>query len=234
MLFKVISFNIHKGFGWHRFQSTFKKIDEQIRVLAPDFIFFQEILGLQAERIVLDLWSHYSYGKNVVYPKGHFGNAIFSKYPIIYSENYDLTTYRLERRGLLHAIVQLPNEKKLHLLCVHLGLFKKTRQKQYEKIISYIQSTIAEHDPIILGGDFNDWRSHATIPLVHHLNLKEAFMTLHGAYATTFPAWAPFLKLDRLYSRGCDIKNAERLIQKPWPKLSDHLAITIDLEFNEY
>lgn len=227
MILKVLSFNIHKGFGWHRFISTFKAIDQHIQDLSPDFIFFQEILGTQAEYIVFDRWPHYSYGKNVVFRAGHFGNAIFSRFPIIFSENFDLSTYRLEQRGLLHSIVNLPNEKRLHLLCVHLGLFRRSRQKQYEKIISYIKSTISNDEPIILGGDFNDWGSHATLPL-QSFGLQEAFMQLHRAYARTFPAWAPLLKLDRIYTRGIEIISADRLMQKSWRILSDHIAITID------
>lgn len=231
MEFKVLSFNIHKGIGWHRFQSTFQWLDTEVRLLSPDFIFFQEILGAQAEHIVSDLWSHYSYGKNVIYNKGNFGNAIFSKLPIIFSENFDLTTNRFERRGLLHSIVKLPNGSPLHLLCVHLGLFKKSRQKQYQKIISYIESVIKENEPIILGGDFNDWRSHATVPLVKGLGLSEAFMMLHGKYARTFPAWSPLLKLDRIYSRGMQVKNAERLMNSSWRKISDHIAIMVEVSF---
>ena len=149
MTIKVLSFNVHKGIGWHPFRLTFQKIDEEIRKLSPDIIFFQEILGHHAENIVLDVWPHFHYGKNVIYPKGHFGNAIFSKFPIIYSENFDLSTYLLERRGLLHSVVTLPNQSQLHLLCVHLGLFKKSRKKQYEKIIAYIDSTIGHDEPVI-------------------------------------------------------------------------------------
>lgn len=230
MTIKVLSFNVHKGIGWHPFRLTFQKIDEEIRKLSPDIIFFQEILGKHVENIVLDVWPHFHYGKNVVYSKGHFGNAIFSKFPIIYSENFDLSTYRLERRGLLHSVVMLPNQVHLHLLCVHLGLFKQSRIKQYEKIISYIKSTIGHDEPIILGGDFNDWGGHATLPLKNNLNLEEAFLSLYGKYAKTFPAWAPLLKLDRIYSRGAQVLHAEKLIAKPWNGLSDHLALTATLD----
>lgn len=229
MSIKVLSFNVHKGIGWHPFRRTFLQIDAEIRKFSPDIIFFQEILGAHVENIALDIWPHYRYGKNVVYPKGHFGNAIFSKFPIIHSENFDLSTYRLEKRGLLHSIVLLPNQSYLHLLCVHLGLFKQSRMKQYEKIISFMKSTINEGDPIILGGDFNDWGSHATLPLVRNFNLIEAFLLLHGAYARTFPAWAPMLKLDRIYTRGMQVIEAEKMTKKPWKTLSDHLALTVTL-----
>lgn len=230
MQIKLLSLNIHKGKGWYPLQSTFNAIDQHVRDLSPDLIFFQEILGSQAEHIKLDLWSHYSYGMNAVYLKRHFGNAIFSKFPILFSENFDLSTYKLEQRGLLHSIIQLPNEVRLHLLCVHLGLFKKSRQKQYEKIIEYIKSTISDHDPIIFGGDFNDWGGHATLPLIQEFGLHEAFMSMHGAYARTFPAWGPILKLDRVYSRGLNVIEAERMIHKSWRKLSDHIAIKVTLE----
>ena len=51
-MLKLLSFNVHKGIGWHRFKSTFKTIEEQIRVLSPDIIFFQEIVGKQVESIL--------------------------------------------------------------------------------------------------------------------------------------------------------------------------------------
>lgn len=224
-MIKLLSFNIHKGIGWHGFSSTFKALDDHIRAISPDIIFFQEIKGSQADYIASDLWPNFSYGKNVTYPKGHFGNAIFTRFPINFSENFDLSTSRFDRRGLLHSIVQINNNQRLHLLCAHLGLFKKSREIQYKKIVSYIDSTIPEHEPIILGGDFNDWGSHATIPLTQELDLSEIFMSLHGAYARTFPAWGPVLKLDRIYSRGVNILRAERMMESSWRRLSDHIAI---------
>lgn len=232
MKIKVLSFNIHKGMGWHRLRPTLKDIANHIRELSPDLIFFQEILGDQAQFLIQDIWPHFCYGKNAVYYKGHYGNAIFSKLPIVFHENFDLSTSRFDKRGLLHSTIQLP-DKRLHLLCVHLGLFKKGRQIQYEKIINYIEKMIDPKDPIILGGDFNDWSSYATIPITHQLKLHEAFMSLHKTYARTFPAWKPVLKLDRIYSRGMLPKTAERMMDASWRKISDHIAIKVDFDFED-
>lgn len=229
MIIKIVNFNIHKGKGWHNLKSTLKELDHQIREQKPDLLFFQEIRGMQAEHLVLDKWPHYSFGKNVVHSKGDYGNAILSKFPIIFSENFDLSAHRFERRGLLHSVAILPNQSCLHLLCVHLGLFKRGRKMQFEKIATHIKSEISHSEAIILAGDFNDWTSHATSYLVHELGLQEAFLALQGSYAKTFPAWKPFLKLDRVYSRGFEILQAKALTQPSWRFLSDHIGLEVIL-----
>jgi endonuclease/exonuclease/phosphatase family metal-dependent hydrolase len=230
MTIKILDINIHKGFGWDGMRSTFKKLNMCIHELNPDLIFFQEILGNQAEALVLDIWPHYGYGKNVAHVKNHYGNAILSKFPIVSSQNFDLSAHSFEHRGLLHSIL-LINNQTVHLLCVHLGLFRRGRFKQFEKIVSYIRASIAENEAIILAGDFNDWDSRATAPLVQGLKLHEAFLTLHGDYAKTFHALAPILKLDRLYCRGFDIIYAQRLVHSSWRLLSDHIGLEVHLNF---
>lgn len=231
MEISLICFNIHKGYGWHKLQGRrkFIEIEHHIRTQSPDLIFFQEITGSQIKAFTLDIWNHYCYGKNAVYLTGHHGNAIFSKFPIHFIENFNLSTFRMEKRGLLHSIIKFPDERNVHLLCVHLGLFKKSRELQYKMILNYIKSIISSDDPIILGGDFNDWGSHATQPLVHEFGLHEAFLTLHGNYAKTFPSWAPLLKLDRVYIRHLTVVSAEIMKEKSWRSLSDHLALKVVL-----
>ena len=229
---RLLSFNIHKGVGWRTRKSTLNQIQAQIIELQPDIILLQEVLGSQFETLSSEKWPHCRYGKNAVYKNGHQGNAILSKFPISYVENIDLSMHRYEHRGLLHTILQLPEQgNPLHLLCVHLGLFPSDRRKQIGKIIEYIKSNIPEHDSIILGGDFNDWNSYATKPLADKLGLNEAFLSSHNAHARTYPAWTPMFKLDRVYFKGLQIKQAQRLVNKPWKFLSDHIGIQVTLEY---
>lgn len=228
----IISFNIHKGRGWGITRSTLNQIHNSLCTLHPDIIFLQEIRGAQFEILSAGLWPHFSYGKNAVYPKGHHGNAILSKFPIEATDNIDLSMHRYESRGLLHSYVKVTkNNLPLHLLCVHLGLFINDRRKQLDKIVSYIRANIPENEPIILSGDFNDWNVYATIPLINTLGFHEAFLSKHGSYARSFPAWAPILKLDRIYYRGLKITNAHRLVKKPWKYFSDHIALEVYLEY---
>lgn len=234
MEIKIISFNIHKGKGWRSKKSTIIEIAQQINILNPDIIFFQEIKGEQFSQFMHEQWTHQTYGKNVISTKGDHGNAILSKFPIIFAKNIDLSSNHIERRGLLHAIVSPSHDKDtMHLLCVHLGLFKKDRTKQVAAIINYIESHIPHRDSLILGGDFNDWTHRETIPLLRELHLQEVFLNLHGEYAKTFPSWAPLLRLDRIYYRNIHAEKAYRIIQTPWKMLSDHIAIYAHLNFSK-
>ncbi|VVC77134.1 hypothetical protein AQUSIP_24610 [Aquicella siphonis] len=224
----IVCFNIHKGVGWGVHKSTIHRIKHQIHESHADIILLQEVRGAQFEFLASELWPHFSYGRNAVYQKGHHGNAILSKYPIIYSDNIDLSMTRYERRGLLHSMVQLPGHHRvLHLLCVHLGLLAKDRRKQLDIIVRYLENNISSSDPLILGGDFNDWRGYATKPLINHFGLQEAFKLCKNKYAKTYPAWAPVLQLDRVYFRGFSVVSANRMTKSPWRNLSDHIALNV-------
>ena len=37
------------------------------------------------------MWSDFAYGRNAVYPQGHHGNAVLSRYPIEHYENRDVS-----------------------------------------------------------------------------------------------------------------------------------------------
>lgn len=226
----VVSLNMHKGTGWFTRKSTLDRLREQIRQLEPDLILLQETQGTQFEFIAEEIWPHFSYGMNVSKDNGHHGNAILSKFPIVFSNNIDISKGSYERRGLLHTIIERPScNSRVHLLCVHLGLFKNDRLKQLAQIVEYINAEIPLNDFLILGGDFNDLGSHATAPLVEGLGLQETFLHFHGSYAKTFPAWAPLLRLDRIYCRGFDVHHARCLTDRAWKILSDHIAIEVFL-----
>lgn len=234
MNLKIISYNIHKGIGWGIKRFTLSQIQHQLNASNCDIIFLQEIQGHQYEHLTLTAWPYFSYGKNVVYRKNNHGNAILSKFPILHTANIDISLRRFERRGMLHAVVKLPNhDQQLHLICVHLGLFEGDRRKQLNIMMQYINNNIPRNDLIILGGDFNDWRKYATQYLADIFLFKEAFVSTKNKHAKTFPAWMPMLSLDRLYFRGFTALNAECLSTKKWRFLSDHIPILVSLQTNE-
>lgn len=75
-----------------------------------------------------DFWQHWHYGKNVEYRDGHHGNAILSKHPQQKGNNYDISAYRFEGRGLLHSITSLEGvDKPIHCFYAHLALFERGR-----------------------------------------------------------------------------------------------------------
>lgn len=244
---KFVTYNIHKGFnsGGRRF--TLNRMRGALHSLHPDFIFLQEVLGehsgyrrkikawpvrSQLEFLAHGVWPHFVYGKNAIYENGHHGNAILSKYPIQYSENIDITTNRLERRGLLHGVFRIPGTRKsLHAISVHLGLLEAERAQQIQMLCARIDSHVPEEDPLVIGGDFNDWRGRVSGSLRERLGLLEAYQHLYGHHARTFPSWLPALRLDRIYYRGLRVRSARCLSRAPWNGLSDHSALSAELTF---
>lgn len=245
---RIVTYNIHKGFSASNLGFILKKIKASIREVHADIVLLQEVLGhhevhrktleewpttSQFEYLADQVWPHYAYGKNAVYEEGHHGNAILSKFPITFWENQDVSLSRYERRGLLHAVVNFPGSTlPLHIVCVHLGLFENDRKIQIQKLSQRISSIVPDHEPLVIGGDFNDWRLKLSPILKTELGLEEAFLLHSGKHARTFPSRFPLFRLDRLYFRGMECQFAELANGQVWKDLSDHLPIIAEFELN--
>jgi endonuclease/exonuclease/phosphatase family metal-dependent hydrolase len=238
----LITYNIHKGFGFGKIRFLLPKMREAIAELNPDVVFLQEVQGKhrrrekrieswpespQFEYIAENIWPHYVYAKNAVYQSGHHGNAILSKYPFERVENINLSSINRASRGILHTQLTLNDidRTRIHLLCVHLGLFKVEREEQLKALMMRINEAVPEHEPLIMAGDFNDWRMDLSKPLQQELGIEEAFFSVEGQHARSFPAIRPSLCIDRVYFRGVKVKDVQCLQGKPWRMLSDHIPL---------
>ncbi len=235
----LMTYNIHKGFGLGAIRFLLPKMREAITSLNPDFVFLQEVQGehkkrekrinawpdlSQCEYIAENIWPHYVYAKNAVYQSGHHGNAILSKYAFTHVDNINLANIRRASRGILHAQLLLNNQI-IHLLCVHLGLFKRERAEQSTALIQRVQEIVPFNEPLLMAGDFNDWRNVLSPSLAEDLNVEEAFVSVKGQHARSFPAIRPALCVDRVYFRGMEVQEVACLQGKPWRMLSDHLPL---------
>jgi len=243
---KVLTLNTHKGFNSFSTKFVLHELRDALRLLKPDIVFLQEVVGEHArhaekheawptvsqyEFLADQVWSEYAYGKNAVYPQGHHGNAILSKFPIINQAIKDVSTNRVEQRGILYAKINLPGtDKPLHCLCVHLGLIAYSRRKQMRAICDYLEKMVPRGEPVIVAGDFNDWTLRSVDRFLAELGFSEAFLSGEGRFTRTFPAWFPILKLDRIYCRDVVVKDSTVLKGAPWSKLTDHLALTASLK----
>ncbi len=242
---RILTYNIHKGFSAGNRQFVLKQIKESIQATNADIVFLQEVIGehekhssqvknwptnSQFEYLADETWSHFAYGKNAIYQEGHHGNAILSKFPITSWSNEDIST-ALESRGLLHAVIEIESGQvlPLHVFCIHFGLFEKDRKNQILTLAKKISSSVPEKSPLIIAGDFNDWRKNASDLLLDELNLQEVFLQMKGRHAATFPALLPFLALDRVYYRNLGCGSAVALKNGIWKGLSDHLPILTEL-----
>lgn len=241
--FKVLTLNIHKGFSAGNRRFTLEKIRECLRQSGANLVFLQEVTGEnsrheqaingwpaqnQFEFLADSVWSHFAYGKNAIYQHGHHGNAILSELPFAESSNVDVSLMRYSQRGMLHGV--LDNE--VHLLCVHLGLFERERNMQIDRLSEYVRSVIPASAPLIIAGDFNDWRESAHKRLVSSLGLVEAHENRHRKMAKTFPAMLPCLPMDRIYCRGFRVTGIEVMTHRTWRAISDHCAVIAELELS--
>ncbi|CAA0095895.1 Uncharacterised protein [Zhongshania aliphaticivorans] len=241
---RVLSYNVHKGFCSSNRFYLLEKIRESIRQVDADIVFLQEVVGEntrhaskvvgwvnegQFEYLADTVWPHFAYGKNAVYDHGHHGNAILSKYPIVNSENIDISVYSRSQRGLLVSVIQ-PG---IYVICVHMGLLGWERQKQFLQLLDVIENKVPDGAPLIIAGDFNDWNGALHRRFKRSLNLQEAAVQANGKLAKTFPAKRPLLRLDRIYCRGFKAMTVKPLRGEPWRSLSDHCALYAELKLLE-
>ena len=141
--------------------------------------------------------------------------------------NLNVSVNWLEQRGVLHCEIQPPGwDRPLICLCVHLNLREADRKRQYRTIADYIEHQIPSDAPLILAGDFNDWRQRSCSRFGQLLGLDEAFAHLPAGRPKTFPARLPILSLDRIYTRHLTVLNAVSHQGLPWQQLSDHLPLS--------
>jgi len=244
-MLKIATYNIHKGYSQFKRRFVLHELRDRLRELNADIVFLQEVQGddrrakprhqvvgahPQHEFLAHESWLHHAYGKNSVYDSGHHGNAILSRYPILKWDNQDISAHRFESRGVLHCEMALPDSDiVLHCLCVHLGLFARGQTQQMKELVERVRRVVPENSPLIIAGDFNDWRNQAGQLLAQELNLQEAFEVSLGKLARSFPCNFPLLRMDRIYVRGLNVQLAEVHAHRPWSKISDHAALSANL-----
>lgn len=226
MRFKILTFNIHKGLNFTRTKSVLRGVRDFLLETNADIVFLQEVQGVhgqlsQTEYLAKEGWPYFFYGINRSNARGQYGNAILSKYPLGTTHNMDISATRFSHRGLLQTSTHMADTK-MNLLCTHFGLFKHERMQQFKLINNFVTQKIPPTEPMILAGDFNDWRLHSKHLLAESLNLVEVFHEMHGKHAKTYPAKMPLLRVDRIYYRGLTPVHCEILKTKA---LSDHAPL---------
>lgn len=246
----LATLNIHKGLSPLNRKLVIHELRDRLHGLDSDVLFLQEVQGEhhlrrrrfadwpdvpQHEHIADGRYREIVYGLNAHHRHGHHGNAILSAFPVINWTNRNVSHHRFERRGHLMARVAVPGwPRPLTCVCVHLGLFQASRAMQVERLGEFVRDAAGPDDPLVVAGDFNDWRaarSGLSDALFESLGLVEAFESVHGKPARTFPAVLPMLALDRIYVRGVKVERAERLTGDAkgwgWRGMSDHAGLMI-------
>jgi endonuclease/exonuclease/phosphatase family metal-dependent hydrolase len=242
--FTVLTVNTHKGFTALNRRFILPELREAVRSVSADVVFLQEVHGThehhprrysnwptmpQYEFLADSIWPQFAYGRNAVYPNGDHGNALLSKFQIIRHDNLDVSISGHESRGVLHCVLRLPADgREVHAICVHLGLRETHRQQQLQLLAQRLADIPADA-PVIVAGDFNDWRQRAD-KLLTPCGLREVFAEQHGKPARSFPARLPALRLDRIYVRNLKARHPKVWVARPWSHLSDHAPLSVEIE----
>jgi endonuclease/exonuclease/phosphatase family metal-dependent hydrolase len=239
---KILTVNLHKGFSPLNRKFVLPELRDAARTLGADVVFLQEVLGThrlhgqryanwseqpQYEFLADSMWPMFAYGRNAVYPDGEHGNALLSKFPILRHQNLDVSVHGTEERGLLHSVLAVPGQPEIHTICAHLGLRESHRQQQLGLLCELLDSLPADA-PVIVAGDFNDWRKRADAILAR-CGLQEVFSQAFGRPARSFPARLPVLCLDRIYLRNARAIDPHVLSRKPGSHLSDHVPLAVEV-----
>jgi endonuclease/exonuclease/phosphatase family metal-dependent hydrolase len=242
---KVMTVNAHKGFTFFNRRFILHELRDAVRAVGADIVFLQEVLGTHAshslryadwpttpqyEFLADTIWPQFAYGRNAVYPDGDHGNAVLSKFPIQRFVNHDISVGgKDEKRGLLHCVLAMPEGQEVHAICVHLGLREQQRARQLDLLCRQIETEVPEGAPLLVAGDFNDWRLRSHEVLWREAGLREVFVVENGAAARTFPARWPVLPLDRIYVRNAQSHQPVVLQNRPWSHLSDHAPLAAEI-----
>lgn len=194
---RVATYNIHKGvlrdlFGL-RHINRIHELRARLHELNADIVLLQEVQGQHdrnaarfeqwpdepqdaflAKSPTLKRIFESAYGSNAQYLHGHHGNALLSRFPIMREENRDVSDHSMEKRGVLHCVVKVGSQE-VHIFVVHFGLFARSRARQLQAVIDWAGKVVPEQAPMIIGGDFNDWRNRLSRHLTESLGVVEVF-----------------------------------------------------------
>jgi len=249
LLFKVLSYNIHRAIGVdRRFQPG--RIVEILAHHEADVVLLQEVdegvprsreLDLAKEIAEAAGYPHRAVGHNVSLRKGRYGNAVLSRWPIELQRNIDLTIDSRKRRGCLHTRLRTERphstEHRLDVFNLHLGLSARERQRQIGVLSRAREfADVPEDVACLLAGDFNDWLAQLHPVVYEILGFKSATQHRFGYQATirTYPSFSPTGGLDKIYYRGPLRLIAARSCRLGISRLaSDHLPIVAEFEITK-
>ena len=242
MKLRVLSYNVHKCIGGIDRRYSPDRVAEAIVHFEPDLILLQEVEeGTRRSHdhrqveLLGDLlgFHHRTWFPNVkLRGGGEYGNAILSRWPLIESNNIDLTVGRRKQRSVLHAELRVRHDevdRTVHLFNMHLGLSQLERRAQLRTFLQSHPFAGLHHDtPVIVGGDFNDVYGRLGRALG-----PSGFRGFERP-PRTFPAWAPLRALDSIYVRGAvrllGVQRGETDLAR---RASDHRPLFADVVLAE-
>jgi endonuclease/exonuclease/phosphatase family metal-dependent hydrolase len=239
-LLRVATYNIHKGvqgLGPRR-RLEIHNLGHAVEQFDADIVCLQEVRKMhrreesffahwptlpQAEFLAPEGYTPV-YRTNAVTRHGEHGNALLSRWPVVAHQHEDMSDHRFEQRGLLHTEVQF-HDLAVHVLVVHLGLIRASRQRQLAQLLRFVARELPPDAALVVAGDFNDTERFVASSLG-----ASGLTSLSGQGLATFPSRLPLMQFDHVFVRGMtplSLRVPRGLI---WSRMSDHLPLIAEFE----
>ena len=232
---RVATYNIHKGvqgLGPRR-RLEIHNLGHAVEQLDADVVCLQEVRKVhRGEAKYFTHWPDLPqadflapegyqavYRTNAVTRHGEHGNAMLSRWPVLDHQHEDMSDHRFEQRGLLHSELMIHGTP-VHVVVVHLGLIRASRERQVAQLQRFIQREVPAQAPLLVAGDFNDWGD-----MVQRELATTGLHAFKGARQSTFPSRLPLVQLDYVFARGLEPIGAQVPRGRIWWRMSDHLPL---------
>ena len=235
MEISVLTYNIHKAIGNDRSYQP-QRIIEILKESEADILCLQEV-DFQvprshnddlARKLAESLEMEYDLGLNVQLKKGAYGNATLSRFPIVHTENLNITWGIKKPRGCLMSRIDTPAGE-IAVLNFHLGLAGFERMSQIRMILESSFLEMVRNLPVIMLGDTND-RVGKLNPILSAGGFTD---TYKGNRMHSFPSYtpSPLIRIDKVFlNRRGQLLEHRVLLNKRTRVASDHLPVLAKLK----
>ncbi len=220
---RVGTYNMHYGYNtpWQI------SLEEQARTIeesGADIVMLQEVETCRITSYGVDdaLWLARRLGMQEVYGpalEGLSGIALLTRFPIAEADTALLTSH-LEQTSIVHARVMV-GDRPLEAYGVWMGLEHEERARQLDDALAYIGVA----SPAVFGGDFNSTPDSPIYARIRAAGFDDPFVAGGFAPALTDPAIGPVKRIDFVWARGLEVRDAQVLDSLA----SDHRMVVVEL-----
>lgn len=225
----VATYNIHRGIGGDRRRRP-ERVAAVIREIEADVLALQEVdwrPGSAGGETQFDYFAAETGltaipGPNIRDHRGHYGNVLLSRLPVLEVDRIAFAPGRFEPRGAIDATLRL-GEGTIRVIATHLGLRPRERRAQARKLREMLEARADE--PAVILGDLNDWwpGTPSLRPLLAACD--------PSVQPRSYPTRLALLRLDWILTYGFGTKLKPRVHDGPLARqASDHLPVVASID----